>query len=110
MSTEHIIQIKRWAATGLQTHEVHSIYFPDLELWEVHNAIYFDGKCRSEPEMIRRILQQHAGLERFCHRQCRPAVGGISSMIRIHEQKLIEMKLYASVAYRNKSAASGLSG
>jgi hypothetical protein len=107
MSPEHIILIKRWAATGLQTHEVHRIYFPDLELWEVHNAIYFEGRCRTEGELTGQIMQEFPDLRIGCKRLCHSVSYGISTLIQLHEQKLTEMKFRASVAYHNKSRSFG---
>ncbi|HWY74675.1 MAG TPA: hypothetical protein VN281_03610 [Verrucomicrobiae bacterium] len=106
MTCEQATQIKRLAETGLQTHEIHSRHFPNLDLWEVHNVIHFDGKCQSKKDLIDSILKLHPDLAKTFVRLHRRADRELTLVIFHHEGAIIESKLRASEAHRNKNSSN----
>jgi hypothetical protein len=97
------MQIKRLAATGLRTHEIHKKHFPDFEPWEIHNAIHFDGTCESKDELIQAILRQNPDLAKLAQMRGISADSGLTGVIVFHEGEITAAKVLASEAHRKKS-------
>ena len=102
MTTEQVTQIKYLRETGLETHEIHSRLFPDLELWEVHNVIHFDGGCKSKKELINRIVKLYPELARLFELRQKRADRELTLVILHHEGAIRESKCRASEAHRKK--------
>jgi hypothetical protein len=103
MTSEEAAQIKRLAETGLQTHEIHSRHFTNLELWEVHNIIHFHGKCQSKKGLIDSIMKLCPDLAKTFIRLHKRADRELTLVILHHESTIIESKLRASEAHRKNS-------
>jgi len=103
VTSEQVSRIKGLAETGLQSHEIHKGHFPELELWEIHNAIHFDARCKSKKDLIQAILKLHPDVAKVFERHHKRPHSELTLVILHHESKIMEAKLRASELHRKNS-------